>query len=223
IEFSKIGPISFISHLDLQKIMARIFKRSQIEVLYSEGYKSRPLISFGPALTLGISSLREFFDVRVPKEWDNTNEILELLEAHSEKGIHFKSIKKIETNETSIQDSAKAFTYYIQLKDNSKRDELIDKVKNSSELIVKSFSKKTSEYTSKDIRHKIIDIYPGKLEFSEDILNVIDEVSPCLGEGIFIKTHVDQGSSIRPIELVQMMTELGHEVEKPIKASIELI
>jgi uncharacterized protein (DUF2344 family) len=51
--------ISFISHLDMQKIMARIFKRSGIEVLYSEGYKTRPLISFGPALTLGVSSVTE--------------------------------------------------------------------------------------------------------------------------------------------------------------------
>lgn len=223
IEFSKIGPISFISHLDLQKIMARIFKRSEIEVLHSEGYKTRPLISFGPALTLGISSLREFFDVRVPAEWEDSEAILKRLEDHSEKGIHFKSIKKIETNETSIQDSAKAFTYYLQLKDISKRDELVEKVKVTPELIVKSFSKKKNEYIEKDIKGKILDIYPGKLSFSEEVLKVIDEVSPCRGEGIFIKTHVDQGSSIRPIELVQTLADLGYEVEKPIKAEIELI
>jgi hypothetical protein len=60
IEFSKIGPLSFISHLDLQKVLARIFKRAEVKLLLSEGYKSRPLISFGPALTLGISSLTEF-------------------------------------------------------------------------------------------------------------------------------------------------------------------
>ena len=77
--------LAFISHLDLQKIIARVFKRSEIKMLYSEGYNMRPLISCGPALGLGISSLSEFFDVRVlspmknlKKFWRKSNLILRL-------------------------------------------------------------------------------------------------------------------------------------------------
>src|SRR5690606_14607395 len=97
IEFSKIGPLSLISNLDTIKIIARIFKRADIDLLFSEGYKTRPLISFGPALSLGISSLKEFFDVRVPEEWENPDNILEKLQQHSETGIIFTRVRKIGT------------------------------------------------------------------------------------------------------------------------------
>lgn len=106
IEFSKLGPITFISHLDLQKVMARIFKRAALETLHSEGYNIRPLLSFGPALTLGISSLTEYFDVRVPTEWLDFESVLEQLQKHSEPGIFFKGISVIDNKTPSIQDSA---------------------------------------------------------------------------------------------------------------------
>ena len=104
IEFSKIGPITFISHLDLQKVMARVFKRGGLNTLHSEGYNLRPLLSFGPALTLGISSLTEYFDVRVPNEWDDFEKMLEILNQHSEPGIIFKAITVIGSKTPSIQE-----------------------------------------------------------------------------------------------------------------------
>lgn len=222
IEFSKLGPISFISHLDLQKIIARIFKRAEIELLYSEGFKTRPLISFGPALSLGISSVSEFFDVRVPKSWDDAEEVLKKLQDHSEKGIEFKSVQKLEGKATSIQDSAEAFTYYLQLKDSNDKDSALKALNDRTEILIESFSKKRKTYIKKDIKPLIAKAYSGKLDLNQKILDVIDEVSPCKGEGIFVEAKVDQGSSIRPSELVKVFEDSGIMVEKPIKAEIRL-
>ena len=222
IEFSKIGSLSFISHLDTQKIMARIFKRAEIEILHSEGYKTRPLISFGPALTLGISSLVEFFDVRVPKQWENPDAMLELLQKHSEKGIVFKKVEELVGKETSIQDAAKSFVYFVPLEDEEKAEELKAKIESKDEIIVESFSKKRQTYIKKNIKDKIINIKAGHLEIDPKTLDIIDEVSPCKNKGIYLTTEVMQGSSIRPNELVESLTSLGHKPLKPIKVTINL-
>lgn len=222
IEFSKIGPLSFISHLDTQKIVARIFKRADVEILHSEGYKSRPLISFGPALTLGISSLREFFDVRVPEQWEKPEEILERLQRHSEKGILFNSIEEIVGKVPSIQDSVKEFTYFIKVDNPELLPKTLEDIQKQDQILVKSYNKKKKAFIQKDIKPKVEDIFLGELSLPEDKLNIIDEVSPCKGQGVFIKTKVDQGSSIRPSEIVEVLKSKGLQTHRPIKSEILL-
>lgn len=222
IEFSKLGSISFISHLDMQKIMARIFKRSEIEVLHSEGYKTRPLISFGPALTLGISSVSEFFDVRLPEHIQDSNAFLKKLQNHSEKGIEFKAIKEIEKNDPSIQEAAKEFTYFVKVDNPEDIDSALEKISKSEQLIVSSFNKKKDAYVDKDVKSKWIGAYKGKLDLSSKIMEIINEVSPCMGEGIFIKTQVDEGTSIRPREIIAIFDQYGLKANKPIKTEIAL-
>lgn len=222
IEFSKIGPITFISHLDLQKVMQRIFKRARLETLHSEGYNLRPLLSFGPALTLGISSLTEYFDVRVPVEWTDFDAILETLTQHSEPGIIFKKITVLTNKTPSIQDSAKTFTYFIPVKDSAKVAEVVENLRSQESIIIKSFSKKDEVMLDKDIRPMLLNLDSGMLNLNEKILEIIDEVSPCRMPGVFITASVKQGTSIRPSEIVEVLTAQGLVVERPIKIAIEL-
>lgn len=90
-----------------------------LETLHSEGYNLRPLLSFGPALTLGISSLTEYFDVRVPVEWKDFDSIMSSLQNHSEPGIIFKKICVITNKTPSIQDSAKCLYLFYTGKKSS--------------------------------------------------------------------------------------------------------
>lgn len=227
INFSKIGSISFISHLDLQKIMARIFKRSELKVLYSEGFNPRPLFSFGPALALGISSMSEYFDVRIEDEWKNLDEILDKLQNNSEKGIIFNSVSVIDRKTVSIQDSVKIFKYFIPIRNSSSNkltiENAIIKINESAELNISSFSKKDQEYKQKNIKPFILNLTKSKLNLEEDKLKVIHEVSPCKNlDGLEISVSVDQGSSIRPNEITTILKSFGLEVEKPIKIGVEL-
>lgn len=223
VEFSKIGPITFISHLDLQKVMQRIFKRASLETLHSEGYNIRPLLSFGPALTLGISSLTEYFDVRVPNEWTDFEKILSILQEHSEPGIIFQGITVINGKSPSIQDSAKAFTYFVPVKKKEELSEFVKSLKSQDQIIIQSYSKKEEKLLDKDIRPLLLDVQCGSLELEEKVMEIIDEVSPCRLPGLFIKTQVNQGAGIRPSELVELLTARGLEVERPIKVGIELV
>lgn len=222
IEFSKIGPITFISHLDLQKVMSRIFKRAGLETLHSEGYKIRPLLSFGPALTLGISSLSEYFDVRVPTEWTDFDEILTILQKHSEPGIIFKRISEINKKTPSIQDSARAFTYFIPVQSKDSLNQVVEDLNSKEQILIQSYSKKDEIFVEKNIRPLILEMKTGQLDLSESIAEIIDEVSPCRLPGIFVTTQVTQGAGIRPSELVDVLTKSGLQVERPIKVGIEI-
>ncbi len=222
IEFAKIGPLTFTSHLDLQKIMMRIFKRANIEMLYSEGYKLRPLMSFGPALTLGISSMSEFFDIRVGEEWIDKEEILQTLQKHSERGIVFKNIKEIESKEKSIQEAVDEFTYFVPLMDDKNIEEELIRLKGQKEIIIESFSKKKKSYIQKDIAPKIKSVSSGVIELSEDYINIIDEVSPCRNKGFIVKTKVESGTSVRPMDLVRGLDGMGIKVHRPIRVSARI-
>ena len=222
IEFSKIGPLSFISHLDLQKIMMRIFKRAEIEVLHSEGFKQRPLLSFGPALSLGISSLSEYFDIRVPKQWSDTKEILQRLREHGEKGILFNRIKEISTQDKSIQVAVDQFTFFVPFRVEQPSSSALETIRAADQIVIKSFVKKLKSYRDKDIKPKIKRYEIGKLDLDKDVLEIIDEVSPCRTEGLFIDTEVENGTSIRPSDLKAGLESLGLKIEKPIKIESRL-
>jgi len=224
IEFAKIGPLSFISHLDLQKIIMRIFKRSEITVLYTEGYNLRPLIAFGPALSLGISSMSEFFDVRVPEAWTDLDEILERLQKHSETGILFHSVKETDTKIESIQDAVDEFTYFVPFQDQNEDDaKALELINSQNEIFIESFSKKDKKFIKKDVKPKIKSITIGELGYDAELMKVINEVSPCFGKGFMLKTHVDRGTSIRPHDISTAFSSLGLKIEKPIKIASNLV
>ncbi len=223
VSFSKIGPISFISHLDLQKIIARVFKRAELKTLLSEGYHVRPLLSFGPALALGISSLCESFDVRVAEAWDDFPAILAKLNEHAEPGLIFNAIEEITAKTPSIQDQASSFTYFVPVKNAAVVSQAVSELNALASLPIQSFSKKEQRTVEKDVKPLLLEVRPGELALAAEVLDLIDEVSPCKMPGLVIKTAVSSGSGIRPSELAELLRARGLEVERPVKVSAELI
>lgn len=222
IYFAKVGPITFISHLDLQKVMARVFKRAGIETLLSEGYNVRPLLSFGPALALGISSMCEAFDVRVPEEWSDFDDVLKRLREHAEPGLLFHKIEPLTNKTPSIQDQATSFTYFVPVRNHEVLPSVVSKVKGLDTLKIHSYSKKEQRDIEKDVRPLILDLSASKLDLSSEVMDIIDEVSPCRMPGVMVKTAVVAGSGIRPSELIEIFKSQGLEVERPIKVDAEL-
>ena len=63
--FGKHGPLQFLSHLDLLRILPRMFRRARIELAFSRGYNPVPRMTFGPALPVGVAADEEVVDVDV--------------------------------------------------------------------------------------------------------------------------------------------------------------
>ena len=86
IKFSKTGSLKFISHLDLQRTMQSSFLRSKLPIYFSEGFSPHPKVVFTPPLSVGVSSLTEFVDVKMLADV-SPEEIMEKLNASFPKGL----------------------------------------------------------------------------------------------------------------------------------------
>ncbi|NLE28581.1 MAG: DUF2344 domain-containing protein [Phycisphaerae bacterium] len=64
-EFSIVGMLRFVSHLELQNYLSRLLVRAGIEVRFTEGFNPRPRISLPVPRNVGIASMhdRGRFDV----------------------------------------------------------------------------------------------------------------------------------------------------------------
>ena len=63
--FKKEGRTKYISHLDLNRFMLKIIRKSKIPVWFSEGYNPHPYITFALPLSLGFESDYEVMDIRL--------------------------------------------------------------------------------------------------------------------------------------------------------------
>jgi radical SAM-linked protein len=65
LQYEKLGRAAFGSHLDLVRLLPRLFRRLSMPLYYSLGFNQRPVMSFGPALSLGVLSLAEYVDIKL--------------------------------------------------------------------------------------------------------------------------------------------------------------
>lgn len=66
--FEKTGRAKYISHLDLNRCMLRVFRRSKLPIWYTEGFNPHPYFSFALALSLGFESRCEILDFNLIEE-----------------------------------------------------------------------------------------------------------------------------------------------------------
>ncbi len=90
LRFTKEGRAAYRGHLDLVRVLPRIFRRAGMPLYYSQGFHPKPQMVFAPALSLGIASLSEYVDVRIDGDVDfPIAGLAERLNAVSELGIRF--------------------------------------------------------------------------------------------------------------------------------------
>ena len=65
LRFSKLGPLKFISHLDLDRTVKAAITRSGVKIEYTHGYNPRPHLVFSLPAALGMESVCEFLDIKV--------------------------------------------------------------------------------------------------------------------------------------------------------------
>lgn len=82
--FAKVGPMAFLSHLDLIRALPRSFRRLEVPLFYSSGFHPKPDMTFSPALSLGVASLCEVLDVKLTADVDAASLAGELTAASPE-------------------------------------------------------------------------------------------------------------------------------------------
>ncbi|MBX3213852.1 MAG: TIGR03960 family B12-binding radical SAM protein [Labilithrix sp.] len=68
--YAKVGPMAYLSHLDLIRALPRSFRRIDVPLYYTSGFHPKPDMTFSPALSLGVASLAEILDVKLTVDAD---------------------------------------------------------------------------------------------------------------------------------------------------------
>jgi len=63
--FKKYDCMKFIGHLDLMRYFQKAFRRAKYDIKYSQGYNPRMILSFASPLGVGITSDREYLEIRL--------------------------------------------------------------------------------------------------------------------------------------------------------------
>ncbi|MBI5205738.1 MAG: TIGR03960 family B12-binding radical SAM protein [Nitrospirae bacterium] len=138
VEFSKTGKLKYLSHFELVTAITRAMRRIDIPLVYSAGFHPSPRISFGPALGVGISGIKEYFDMEIKQPFD-INYLLSELNSVLPEGLKLRDCALISAKEPSLSSFISRYEYEIICPDSS---------------VAKQFSEKEET----DIREMIEDI-----------------------------------------------------------------
>ena len=93
--FNKTGDMIYISHLDMLRLVERIFRKAGIRLKHSEGFTPRPKISMAIPISLGEEAYEEPMDIEFIEELPE-DEIMRKINENSPKGLEFVKIEDVE-------------------------------------------------------------------------------------------------------------------------------
>lgn len=111
VQFSKTGNLRYLSHREVMTAIMRALRRADIRVAYSQGFHPAPKLSFGPPLNVGISGLREYFDMELDsiseyRKFTNTPDIFP-------DGLSINDTQLIPPKEPSLDSFISRYEYEI--------------------------------------------------------------------------------------------------------------
>lgn len=143
--FKKEGRTKYISHLDLNRFMLKIIRKSKIPVWFSEGYNPHPYITFALPLSLGFESDYEVMDIRLDDDSYSNDSVFNALSGLLPVG--FELIKCTDPIMKAGQVCFADYKIVFDSEDSSVVNELYSFLKSDSIIS----SKKTKKGTIKEI------------------------------------------------------------------------
>lgn len=143
-KFNKLGDMIYISHLDLQQLLQRAFRRSQIRLVHSQGFNPHPKISYGNALALGTESLGEYFDVELEDDL-SIKEYLDKMNKTLPEGIKFLEAIEIDKQTPSLSSIIEYGEYSFTIEKNLDKSFVESKLNeflSQNEIIITKKNKK---------------------------------------------------------------------------------
>ncbi len=120
LRYHKTMPMSLRGHLDMVRVLPRIFRRAGLSLFYTQGFSPRPLLSFGPALALGTQSVAEYLDFALTEDREEAD-LLNLLCGAAEEGLEFTALRKLSPSEPALTKRIDVVSYLVRLPDGEAR------------------------------------------------------------------------------------------------------
>ncbi len=114
--YSKSGPARFISHNDLLNHLERAFRRAGLNPAFSQGFHPKMLVTYAPALPLGLTARAEVMEFKALDNLDETG-FLERINAVLPEGLRFEALKKCQADCPPLSHDIKGLVYSLDLSD----------------------------------------------------------------------------------------------------------
>lgn len=170
--FTKQGPARFLSQIDVNNIIQRTLRRANIQVIFSQGFHPKMLISTLPALPLGMEGRAEIIEFASYNDLLNPDQLIRLNSLLPE-GFHFVFLEERPKNAPALTDEIKSIVYSFEMKDKQ--------VEESVEQKIQEFRKSSGK-----IKISIVDVLTAYLkekkvpfiqvEFEEKLNRIIFEL-----------------------------------------------
>ncbi len=138
--FEKSGRAKYISHLDLNRCMLRIFRRSKLPVWYTEGFNPHPYYSFALALSLGFESSCEIMDFNITDDNMSLDEIKDRLNTVMPEGMRIISVAEQVKKITAITQAEYSFSLVVD--DVQSLYGAVQELLNQPEILIEKKTKK---------------------------------------------------------------------------------
>ena len=112
LRFTKLGTVAMTSQLDLARSLPRVLRRAGVPLRYSEGFSPHPVVSYGPALPLGVRSLAEVLDVDAVVDLE-PEELLARVCAVADDGLIFTAAARRPDDAMAAARAAKLAEYVV--------------------------------------------------------------------------------------------------------------
>jgi len=187
VTFSKYDAIRFSGHLDLQRIWERLFRRSHLPVIYSQGFNPQVRIQIACALPLGFTSRCELLDFWLDSEL-SPDEIYLTLRKVAPPGIEINHVELIDRQSPPLQTIVVACNYQVTYLELLRFDVLSQRV---VELLCKPTIPRSRRGKSYDLRPLI-----------EDLTSTFSEIN---GQLLQMRLSARQNATGRPEEVLAAM------------------
>ena len=111
-KITKKGYLKFLSHLDWQNTLVKALFRSELPVVFTEGFNPIPKISLGAALPIFIESETEFIDFEIRGTYA-TEDIKQILNKSLDKNAQIINIYEIDKSTASLDITTQWAKYEI--------------------------------------------------------------------------------------------------------------
>jgi radical SAM-linked protein len=111
VKYMKLKEARFTSHLDVMRTVVRTLRRAGLPLAYSQGFSARPRISFGPPLSVGMTSACEYFDFMTERPY--AQDMLASIVNASPPGLKIVSVTPVFVKSRSLSEILNVAEYRV--------------------------------------------------------------------------------------------------------------
>jgi radical SAM-linked protein len=124
--YSKLDSAKYFSHTDVNNIIQRSFRRAGIPVCFTKGFHPKMIVSYPPALPMGMEGKAEVIEFR--SDYDiPLDEFASHINAYLPPGVRFLCLERLKSTDHSLIERIQSFVYSVDLN----ADQVIETLQNS--------------------------------------------------------------------------------------------